>query len=80
MKKNKVKKAFKAKEKDRKGKTMVKSKKDLEIEKLRKQVKERDNLLKLIAKKCVDFSGYNHNGNPSIGFRKIEELTKTFDK
>lgn len=43
-----------------------------------KQLKDRDNLLKHIAHRCDNYCGTNFYNNPSIGFRKIKELAKTF--
>lgn len=49
-----------------------------ENEFLKKQVKNRDDLLKHIDHKCEQNCKVNWLGNPSIGFRKIKELANTF--
>lgn len=48
------------------------------IKELEKELKQRDLLLDHISHKCEQNSKINWNGNPSIGFRQIQELSKTF--
>jgi hypothetical protein len=48
------------------------------IKELEKQLKQRDLLLDHISHKCEQNSKINWNGNPSIGFRQVQELAKTF--
>ena len=48
------------------------------IRELEKELKQRDLLLEHISHKCDQNSKTNWNGNPSIGFRQIQELAKTF--
>ena len=56
----------------------MKRKYEERIRELEKELKQRDLLLEHISHKCDQNSKTNWNGNPSIGFRQIQELAKTF--
>ena len=60
---------------------MIRGRKNYEkkIKELEQQIKDRDLLLKHISHKCEQSCKVNWLGNPSIGFRQIKELAKTFN-